>query len=164
MGKEATIEAPFTVLIDTREKKPYSFRRMTTGKQLSVRVKTQKAYLETGDYSIAEYENGCCIERKSVSDLVQTVAQHRDRFVRELERLSEIEHSFILVEGEWATVQLWCAQNSMLSPRSLDSSILTWSMRYRPRWIFRPTRATAQKTCWKLFDLYWRKFRNPPCS
>lgn len=158
------LDAEFTVLIDTREKRPYSFRGITTnirGQQVSVCTQTQKVYLETGDYSLAGHENGIIVERKSVPDIVQTVAQHRDRFVRELDRLSEIEHSFILVEGEWAEVQLWCSRNSMLSPRALDSSILTWSMRYRPQWLFRPSRATAQKTCYKLIDLYWRKFREP---
>lgn len=162
MGKDASVEAPFTILRDTREKKPWGFKRIYTsvnGKHVHVRNQVQTVHLETGDYSLSGFDNQILVERKSGVDLVSTVAQHRARFVRELERLSEVPYSLVLVEQEWAWCQHYCATQTMMSPRAFDSSILAWQLRYPVKLIFRPTRATAQKTCWKIFDLWWRKFR-----
>ena len=162
MGKDATIESPFTILRDTREKKPWGFKRIYTneqGVQKRIRTPIQKIFLETGDYSILGASDSILIERKSGRDLVHTVAGRRDPFVRELERLSACDHGLVIVENEWAWCQHYCDTQTMMSPRSFDSSILAWQLRYPVKWLFRPDRKTAQKTAWKIFDLYWRKFR-----
>jgi len=75
------------IIIDTREKKPWFFSG----------VETTRAKLDTGDYSLAGLEDKLCIERKqNVSELAENVCQAR--FEKELKRMEEIPHSFLILE------------------------------------------------------------------
>ena len=81
----------FEVIVDTRERTGWDFSdyELVTG---SVNTK-----LDTGDYSIVGLEDRICIERKkSVQELAQNVTQ--DRFKREMERMAEFPHKFLLLE------------------------------------------------------------------
>jgi DNA excision repair protein ERCC-4 len=90
---------PGTVLIDRRESAPFPFL------SLSHDVRTQSAYLLTGDYSIAEFQDRVAIERKSLVDLWDTVlySQSRQRFARELDRMQAMPSATVavIVEGAW---------------------------------------------------------------
>jgi ERCC4-type nuclease len=56
----------FTIIVDTREQKPWSFENYTT----AIRK------LDTGDYSIEGLEHLLCIERKrSVSEIANKIMQ-----------------------------------------------------------------------------------------
>jgi dsDNA-binding SOS-regulon protein len=55
--------------------------------------------LKTGDYTLRGYEDIVCIERKaSPEELALNLGKHKDRFVRELERMKDIEHRYIVCE------------------------------------------------------------------
>ena len=78
---------PFTIIVDTREQTPWEFGFHTTSKQK----------LDTGDYSIENFENILAIERKrSVSELATNLSENRFKDV--LERLSKIKHPYMVFE------------------------------------------------------------------
>lgn len=84
------------IIIDTREQEPFEF--VTE----SVEVLSQS--LDAGDYSLAGFENLVCIERKSLPDYVQSVIKQRDRFMKEVNKLSAIPYSCIVVEGDLSDI------------------------------------------------------------
>ena len=151
---------PWMAIADTREKKPYDFEGITTridGEEIPLRIHTVRQYLATGDYSIAGMHHLIAIERKSIRDLLNTIAQHRERFIKLLVRMSKLEFGAIVVEGEWKRVQKCCCLYTQMDPRSLDSSILAWNQRYQNvHWYFRPDRTCAQKTVWKILDRFYK--------
>ena len=84
---------PFTVLVDKREKKPWSFP-----------AKTKRVHMETGDYAIERLPS-FCVERKSAVALAATTdtVRSRARFGRELERMAAMQeaggYACIIVES-----------------------------------------------------------------
>lgn len=77
----------FNIIVDTREQLPWEFGFHTTSKKK----------LDTGDYSMEGFESILTIERKkSVSEIANNITE--SRFKNELERMSKIPHSFIIME------------------------------------------------------------------
>jgi ERCC4-type nuclease len=146
-------EVRMKILIDTREQTPWYFDEFE--------VETEVRGLKTGDYSVDGYEEKICVERKSVSDLVGTITRGRDRFQRELGRMQEMDFAAVVIEADWAEVIRWCLTHTEMNPKSLNNSMLTFQMRFpRCHWVFRPTRYTAMKTTYQIFDLYLRRILN----
>lgn len=82
------------VLIDTREQLPYTFSSFTNwigG--------TQSATLATGDYSVSGFEDRIALERKTLADVVGSLMQGRDRFLREMERLADFRYKCLCIEA-----------------------------------------------------------------
>lgn len=80
----------FNIIVDTREQTPWEFSESCINE-----VYYDK--LESGDYSIEGFEKEFTIERKSsVSELFANVIQ--DRFEKELNRLLEYKHRFLILE------------------------------------------------------------------
>ena len=84
------------VVIDTREQTFWSF-------DPDVFDVTRRT-LKTGDYSLVGLEDRVVIERKNLSDLVQTVIQNWIRFRRELHRLGAFDMSLIAVEANLSDI------------------------------------------------------------
>jgi len=84
------------IIIDTREQEPYEFDEET--------VEVKRQALTAGDYSLDGLEDQVCIERKSLPDYVQSVIKQRDRFLREVKKLTEIPHCCIVVECDLSDV------------------------------------------------------------
>lgn len=62
--------------------------------------------LNTGDYSIEGHEDQFTIDRKGcLSEFATNLTDLR--FTRELERLAQIKHSFLLLEFEMSDVMAW---------------------------------------------------------
>lgn len=81
----------FAVAIDTREKKPWE---LLDPKIIEHEVRK----LDTGDYTVIGLEDKLCIDRKaSVSEIATNITQKR--FVKELERIKEFPHAFIIIEA-----------------------------------------------------------------
>ena len=77
------------IIVDTREKEPYTFYGE------DVELHHQK--LDTADYTLVGFEDRLAIERKkSVSEISQNLIS--SRFTKELKRMTEIPHSFIVCE------------------------------------------------------------------
>lgn len=77
-----------TFLIDSREKKPFTF----TGT-------SEVVGLQTCDYSVKGLENLIGIERKELADLHGCIGFARDRFERELERMRSLPYRAVVVEA-----------------------------------------------------------------
>jgi ERCC4-type nuclease len=77
-----------TIAIDTREQLEYSFS-----------IPSIRKKLDAGDYSLVGFENRIAVERKTLDDFVNTVIKQRERFYRELKKLSKMESSCVVVES-----------------------------------------------------------------
>lgn len=89
----------YTVIRDTREKPDQGWWFRKSNKCDG----TIEKKLDTGDYSIVGLTDILTIERKgSVSEFARNVVQ--ERFIKELNRLSEFEFSFILLEFDMDNV------------------------------------------------------------
>lgn len=74
------------IIIDSREKRPYTFE-----------TPYEVCKLDTGDYSLRGYEAVFTVDRKAtVSELAGNLTTKR--FKNELERMAKIPHSFLLLE------------------------------------------------------------------
>ncbi len=79
------------IIQDTREQNPFSFAFYD--------CETTIATLKTGDYTLQGYEEVIAIERKkSTSELATNLGKYKDRFEREMERLSKFDHKYIVCE------------------------------------------------------------------
>lgn len=84
------------IICDTREKTPWQF---TSSQIKSVEVKK----LDTGDYTLENFEDLLCIERKkSVSEISSNIIEKR--FENELVRMSEFPHKFMILEFSFEDV------------------------------------------------------------
>lgn len=90
------INDEFTIIVDTREQKPWSFDSYSKANHK----------LDTGDYSIEGLENILAIERKrNVAEFANNITEKRFKDV--IERLSKIQHSFILFEFNFDKVMTY---------------------------------------------------------
>ena len=132
------ISAPdkLVILVDTREQLPLAFPGFTS----------ERATLATGDYSCisdgVDLRGVVAIERKSVSDLLGCVGQQRDRFERELARLSEIRFRALVIEGTLIEV-VDATAGRRLTPRQVLGSVLAWLFKYNVAPIFADNRTAA---------------------
>jgi DNA excision repair protein ERCC-4 len=81
--------------------------------------------LTTGDYSVNGLESIVAVERKSLSDLLGCVGQHRERFDREVIRLLAYPTRAIVVESTWADIERGDWQ-SRITPAAAIGSLLGW--------------------------------------
>src|SRR5215472_11418635 len=81
-----------TVIVDTREQNPLSFRRFR-----GWFAKIEHRALRLGDYSVAGMEHVCAVERKDLADLICSFTTNRAIFVNRLRRMSELPHSLLIV-------------------------------------------------------------------
>ena len=79
------------VVVDTREQTPWAFDPQT--------VEVISKALPAADYSLVGLEDRVALERKSLSDLVNTVIRDWIRFRKELYRLSGYDVAAIVVEA-----------------------------------------------------------------
>lgn len=146
MGKRKKAEdLGFTIAIDTREQKPYTF-----GKHPVERVG-----LKTGDYSIVGLEEKVCVERKSKSDAYGTIGSGRERFERELERMTWFDRAFIVIESSLDHF-LIPPTHSGLHPHSAINSLISWEIRYGVHVHFCGKRKHAQTFTFRILEKYWR--------
>lgn len=156
-----TRTSKFTIVCDSREGRPWSFEGITEryrGQDVPLHIPTIKKCLATADYSIVGYESKIAIERKSATDLAGTLTRGRKRFERELIRGQSLDYMAVIIETTWEQFLKYVHERTKATPKSLDSSILAFSMRYpKVHWIWRPNRSTAARTAYKIFDLYLKE-------
>lgn len=139
-----------TIVCDTREQRRLVFRN----------APMIVATLKTGDYSAIGYEDKVSVERKSLSDLLGCIGHGRDRFERELCRLSRIRYRALVIEGDLRPLlqgleprlrqfdsQQWALRQSRIHPSAVLGSLVTWSLRYSlPVWFCSDPDHCAQVT------------------
>ena len=79
------------IIVDTREKQPFELEFYGFA--------TTRRKVDTGDIAIEGMENFLAIDRKkSVSELASNLFEDYTRFKKEMIRMSEITHSFLILE------------------------------------------------------------------
>lgn len=134
----------FTIVIDSREQKPYKFTNAV--------VKG----LKTGDYSIEGLESRVAIERKSKADAYGSLSTGRKRFEREVERLSDMDYGAILVESSLKGFMI-PPKYSKMNPKHAVSSLVSWSVKYKRLPIFFcENRIYGRALVLKLLSKFWK--------
>jgi len=158
-------QSPFEIVIDTREQKPYDFSGLVSDVKegrVPIKVRTQIARLETGDYTVAGYQDQVVIERKSPSDLIKTLTHRRDAFFYELDRMRKIPCSLILVEGDIVPILLDPDLCLPLSQRKkIGRTIIAIQQDYATiQWSFAHTRNHAESYAWQWLKRWHRRHGN----
>lgn len=117
-----------TIIADSREKRPLVF----------LHFPSVTACLSEGDYSILGYEGRFTVERKSISDLVQSVTAERERFERELARMRPYDFKRLLVVGTMDDIRKH-RYRSQAKPKSVLASIYAFEIRYSLPCVFSAT-------------------------
>ena len=141
------------VLIDSREQKKWEFPDAAT------EIKA----LKTGDYSILGLEDKICLERKSLADMLGTLSlskgnkPHFDRFKRELIRMKDIPHKYIIIES--SPIRIWKGTRySNMHPSTILSLLASISVEFDVHIVFAETKSQAQYYAYKILNKVFRKY------
>lgn len=140
----------FCIIIDTREQLPFSFNGLS--------CKTEKAALETGDYSVKGYEKNIIVERKSKADLFQSVGRERQRFQKEFERLTFVKYSAIVVEVDWREIERK-PENTIMNPAAVRNTLFSWSLKYNVIPILAASRQEAERLTFEFLLWAWKSLK-----
>ena len=147
-----------TVLVDTREKRPFSMGAMPT----------EPGSLATGDYVLKAAPNFAVVERKSIGDLAGCLGSGRERFEKELQRLRAFSRRITVVECSYPDLLNY--HRTEISPASIAGSIASWSGKYCG-FLFAGNRVDAAdfvqrflflaaKTLWDMGENFRKELRN----
>lgn len=172
------IVCPFTVLVDTAEQHPFGFQGFTADADRGNRpwiVTTESVALgrfpdSLGDYSLDCGLNRCHVERKSMQDAHSTIlgwakkgedGGRRERFEKELERLSEIEAGLVVVECDYfeliAKAPQYGVKTAAQNARTLMRSVLAWQQDYTVPWMFCSSRRLAEQVTFRWLMRWYEK-------
>lgn len=153
-----SIVSPFTVMVDSREQRPFMFENIRAGAdrgRAPISVRTERFGLPIGDYTILGLPR-VCIERKSKEDLWSSVSQRRKNFEERLQRMQDDkDYSAVVVEAEWWDVINNPPPFTQYSPLSLNRTLIAWRQRFRVDWWFCPTRDHAEILTYRILERYW---------
>lgn len=122
-----------TILVDTREQNALEFTRLNS----------ERATLQTGDYSFRGGHELFAVERKTVADLVGCcVGDNRDRFCRELHRLRGYRFKRLLIVGSPDEIRDGKYRGET-NPRTIFSTLDVIEVRYDTAVVFEPTPEAA---------------------
>ncbi len=141
----------FTIIIDTREQKPFEF---PDG------VPTIVSGLRAGDYSIVGFQEQVSIERKSLADLYQTCGKGHERFERELDKLSHYRYSAVVIEATWFEIARRPPMRSRMKPKAVIASLQAWELRYGVHIHAQGPRPLAARLTYLMLHRFWRDKRD----
>jgi ERCC4-type nuclease len=157
----------FTILYDSLEQKPYTFRDHNGTTTIfgdykddysPINVKTVKKRLKVGDYSILNLES-ICIERKSKEDLFSSTAngQKRDNFVERLRKMqSTLKYGAVVVECYKQSLFDDPPKHTSLNPKTVYRSSLSWSLQFPLiHWHWCRDREEAEQVVFRLLEKFW---------
>lgn len=137
------------IVVDTREGLPYTFPE----------YRTTREKLDTGDYSVLGMESQICLERKTIDDFLGSIlTKNRDRFFREIKRMTSAARAAIIVEANWNDIIT--GNYPRASSRSLDSIVGTVACIQIDFGIpihFLSDRQSAQFWALKILERSWRQ-------
>lgn len=113
------------VLIDSRERSPFDFSRFSNWI-----AKQKKQKLNVGDYSIEGMEDLLVIERKSLSDLITTLIQKRNRFFRLCEKMTQYRWRALFVEASYEDIKSPYGEYTMANPNAVSGTLDALEARY----------------------------------
>lgn len=106
------------VVVDTREQNPFSFARFH-GWFASV----EKKPLRLGDYSVAGLEETCTVERKDLTDLVQSFTAERPAFIRRLREMARYPQRLLVITAALSQVKSRY-EHTAVSPNRITQSLV----------------------------------------
>jgi len=127
---------PFVPLVDSAEQLPYSLVGSRTvalhpwSDELGMMAPARPPddpNSRDGDYSLEGGEHLIRIERKSLPDLVRCCGSDRERFERELRRLSAYPLAALLIEADLPTVAAH-QYTGGVHPRAVIGSTIAWTV------------------------------------
>jgi len=137
------------IICDTREQKPFSFKRWD--------VEVQRAKLDVGDYALAGMEGRAAIERKEINDLVACLqGENRDRFERELSLARAYDLFVVVVEGSVSDLARGNYTSNM-QPESALQSVAAFFTRYGIPFLFADSRSGAEYWTYSLLAKHRRE-------
>jgi DNA excision repair protein ERCC-4 len=166
---DMAVTCPFTIVIDSQEKHPFTFTDLSADSDREHRpliVPTIWRSLGTamGDYSIDGYEDRCAIERKSLEDAHGTFlgwGERRARFEREIANLSQMECAAVVVESSFLEMVQRAPSRGKKSAQEnakiLLRQVLAWQQDYRVPWVFCDGRRLAEIATFRILERFWRK-------
>lgn len=128
-------DPPFTVAVDSREQRPWTFEGLETV--------TKK--LDAGDYSVVGLESRLALERKSGEDMLGSLTVGRERFEREMDRLASYERALIIVEASFDELVSGLTFRSQMRPAALVGSIGSIFARWGVATVVAGSRENAQR-------------------
>ena len=112
-------DAEPVIVTDTREQTPLYFTHL----------RSERATLASGDYSVRGLEEVFSVERKSMADLIGSLTRERARFMREMHRLRGFQFARLLIVGtELELMQMVNMGRANLA--QVEHSLLAVSIRY----------------------------------
>lgn len=136
----------FVIVVDTREQLPFPF---PDG------VETVRGTLRSGDYSVKGLEDKVAVERKSLTDLYGSVTRGRERFEREIQRLSELEYAMVVIEASWVDLIRNPPPRTEVKPRSVVATIIAWEHRYGVPFHAYGPRALGARLTFRTLERFW---------
>ena len=153
--------SPFVVLVDTREQLPYTFAGLRADANEGggpLTVQTVRTTLQTGDYSIAGYQELVCVERKTAADVFATLTVGRKRFRAEIERMRNFSAAWIVIEAELSDLCKGVPFAQNVSPRTIFRTAMHWQLRYPSiHWWCVPGPAFGAAVTYQLLRTWWRE-------
>lgn len=183
---DLSIQAPFTVIADTREQHPFTFQDIRPDASeipndlklmiksgeieksevtITVPIRRKSLGNSMGDYSIEGHQGHCNIERKSMEDAQSTILGWdggRDRFEAELTNLAAMDTAAVVVECSLgmmlATAKQRGKKTAAENRKILHRQVMSWQQQFRIPWFFCDTRALAEVTTYRILHRYWKKY------
>lgn len=135
------IPIDFTILIDTREKMPYSYKN------------SRSQTLIIGDYSVEGYSSEITIERKTKEDIFMSLGRERYRFEQECSQMTNYKYAAIVVESTLADL-LNPPFHTEMNPKAVVNSLISWSIRYNIHVYFAGHRHFGQTLVYRILEKY----------
>jgi ERCC4-type nuclease len=106
------------VLIDSREKSPFDFTRFP---KWIAEERRQKLY--AGDYSVQGMEDLLVLERKTLTDLITTLMQQRNRFFKLCEKLAQYRWRALFVEASYEDIKSPYGEYTKAHPNAVSGTL-----------------------------------------
>lgn len=154
-----TVKNPFTIVVSSWEQARYFFTGLQPDSDQKgdlLIVPTKWMHLRTGDYSIEGMEDLVTVERKTISDLLQTLGGGRDRFEKEHERMSELQYATVVIESTLPDM-LGKVHAHGVEPKTAFRTWLSWEQRFGVPWHWVGDRRLAEVTTFRLLEKFWER-------
>jgi ERCC4-type nuclease len=106
------------IVVDTREKNPFSFERFHNWFS-----GIERRPLELGDYAVAGLEDQCVVERKDLNDLVHSFHMERPAFIKRLTRMSQFPDRLLVVTAPLSRIKSRY-EHSPANPNHITQSLI----------------------------------------
>lgn len=141
----------FTIVVDSREQKPFEFERYP--------VKTVTKTMKTADYAVQQpgyygkngtYKAPFGVERKGESDFLSSITHDRERFKREIKRASEWDAPMpVVIESPYVKFKQGNYYPN-INPNSIIGTVDKWPKYYNVDFFFRDDRRDAESFTFEM--------------